>query len=308
MATLKYLNPSYVEGGSEPKYVSVPLLSTKNDEISIGTDTPGNKEKVWINSSTGAIKYKDGDIWKDSAGGSGGGYLDLSRLSNASGTVSDSDLTNIQEAYENNVAIAYYNRAFYSIVYFGHLTTNNYTIALLETNSQSSTAVYSCTSISISGSNYTKSGKTLVFYVNGDGTKFLSNNGTYVTPPNATTSVAGYMSAADKTRLNNAIVPTDVNIVDSSASSITIVGNKYNTFVTYTSSTVLPIATTPSGTYDRGSEWIISVYNNTSADIAQPLPNNSNWIVPAESITVSAGSWAEISIRYLGDSKFFVKI
>lgn len=66
MAVIKYKNPKYTEGGSEPKYIVIPpTLTIKNDEVYVGTTEPTGGEKIWVNPSNGLTKYKNGESWED---------------------------------------------------------------------------------------------------------------------------------------------------------------------------------------------------------------------------------------------------
>lgn len=65
MAVIKYKNPKYTEGGSEPKYIVIPTLTMENDEVYVGTTEPTEGEKIWVNPSNGLIKYKNGESWED---------------------------------------------------------------------------------------------------------------------------------------------------------------------------------------------------------------------------------------------------
>ena len=65
MAVIKYKNPKYTEGGSEPKYIVIPTLTMENDEVYVGTTEPTEGEKIWVNPSNGLTKYKNGESWKD---------------------------------------------------------------------------------------------------------------------------------------------------------------------------------------------------------------------------------------------------
>lgn len=65
MAVIKYKNPKYTEGGSEPKYIVIPTLTMENDEVYIGTTEPTEGEKIWVNPSNGLAKYKNGESWED---------------------------------------------------------------------------------------------------------------------------------------------------------------------------------------------------------------------------------------------------
>lgn len=65
MAVIKYKNPKYTEGGSEPKYIVIPTLTRENDEVYVGTTEPTEGEKIWVNPSNGLTKYKNGESWED---------------------------------------------------------------------------------------------------------------------------------------------------------------------------------------------------------------------------------------------------
>lgn len=65
MAVIKYKNPKYIEGGSEPKYIVIPTLTMENDEVYVGTTEPTEGEKIWVNPSNGLTKYKNGESWED---------------------------------------------------------------------------------------------------------------------------------------------------------------------------------------------------------------------------------------------------
>lgn len=65
MAVIKYKNPKYTEGGSEPKYIVIPTLTMENDEVYVGTTEPTEGEKIWVNPSNRLAKYKNGESWED---------------------------------------------------------------------------------------------------------------------------------------------------------------------------------------------------------------------------------------------------
>ena len=429
MATLKYLNPSYVEGGSEPKYVSVPLLSTKNDEISIGTDTPGNKEKVWVElnvlpngvyiaSVDGTLTTPDdwdtsnnsnavgvavitnncsfiidkGNDTKIQWGGYGTEISELDTIDSFSQAQLDYDgssntdkiisvlgsSTDYAAGWCKNKSITFGDE-----VKYGYLPALGELKAAINNDkypSYISNALSKIGGTTINGSHYywssthysrstaydaywfngtvDKSGKGTEdtqycrpFYslssftlgikrvsanVNGtwidfpsvsqdyvdsaleskidkvsdgDGTKFLSDNGTYVRPPYAGLTDDGYMSMADYGRLYGCINPTeDSNLMSPSTSIAITLPQYYNYFYTYTSGSAVPISlSTTQGPEDRGAEAILTIFNKTTSDITQPLPNSSTITSPAESVTIPASGAVEISIRYDG-STFRIKI
>ena len=65
MAVIKYKNPKYTEGGSEPKYIVIPTLTMENDKVYVGTTEPTEGEKIWVNPSNGLAKYKNSESWED---------------------------------------------------------------------------------------------------------------------------------------------------------------------------------------------------------------------------------------------------
>lgn len=125
----------------------------------------------------------------------------------------------------------------------------------------------------------------------GLGTKFLSDNGEYLTPPTATSTTAGYMSSGDKQRLDSALVLKNVTTA-STLSNLSIAN--YSIKVTLSSASALSFASTPA----EGWECMINIKNSSSSSIAQPLPNASNWLCDDTSITIPANGYAEISVRY----------
>ncbi|MCC8186553.1 MAG: hypothetical protein LIP08_03300 [Bacteroides sp.] len=119
----------------------------------------------------------------------------------------------------------------------------------------------------------------------------------------ATTSANGLMSSADKVRLNNAVVPTDVYKATSLANLPT---NKYSIYREYTSNLILD-AISFSGTPAEGFECIISIKNSSARMIVHSLPNGTDWVCTANSLEIAAGTIEEISIRYIG-GKYLVRV
>lgn len=126
----------------------------------------------------------------------------------------------------------------------------------------------------------------------GSGTKYLSDNGEYLTPPTATSATAGYMSAEDKKRVDDAIVPTSITKVSSLVSLP--VGN-YNILATMSSATAISFASTPK----EGAEFMINVYNSGNSDFTINFPSTSTWKSNEPSVTCKAGNFTPISVQYL---------
>lgn len=133
---------------------------------------------------------------------------------------------------------------------------------------------------------------SLSLKVTGSGTKYLSDNGEYLTPPTATSATAGYMSAEDKNRVDDAIVPTSITKVSSLVSLP--VGN-YNILATMSSATAISFASTPK----EGSEFMINVYNSGGSDFTINFPSTSTWKSNEASVTCKAGNFTPISVQYL---------
>ena len=128
--------------------------------------------------------------------------------------------------------------------------------------------------------------------------KFLRGDGTWQTPPNTTYSPAtpttnGLMSAADKKRVDGAVILNDVGSVNLGSLPV----DKYSLKYTYTSATAVALAF--SGTPEEGREFMLDILNNTAADIEQPIPNADPWQSEDASVTLVAGKVTPISIRYV---------
>ena len=110
------------------------------------------------------------------------------------------------------------------------------------------------------------------------------------------------MTAADKQRLNKAVVPSDTVVV-SSLSGLPV--NKYNIKFTYssTSAQAISFASTP----PEGFECIVSILNSTSTNIVQPLPNAAPWQTEDTSVELPSSKVTEISIRYV-HGKYVIRV
>ncbi|WP_301704060.1 hypothetical protein [uncultured Parabacteroides sp.] len=219
-------------------------------------------------------------------------YLDLVTLfPDESGTLSDENYQKVVDAWENRVSLA--------------RISDTYTPMLIEKdegvyNIGENTIVATFFGMMVSGMSITiNTDKTYVTssnYVrlnnNGAGTKYLSDNGEYLTPPTATPTTAGYMSAEDKKRVDDAVVFKDVTVA-TTLTGLSIAN--YSIKVTLSSASALSFASTP---YE-GWECMIDIKNNGSSDITQALPNATGWQCDETSMTIAAGKIASISVRYV---------
>ena len=124
-------------------------------------------------------------------------------------------------------------------------------------------------------------------------------NTTYVP---ATESTNGLMTAADKQRLNKAVVPSDIVVV-SSLSGMPV--DKYNIKFTYNSASAQAISFTSKP--PEGFECIVSILNSTSTNIVQPLPNAAPWQTEDTSVELPSSKVTEISIRYV-HGKYVIRV
>ena len=108
----------------------------------------------------------------------------------------------------------------------------------------------------------------------------------------ATQSANGLMSAADKKRIDNAIVPNNVT----TATTLTglSVAN-YSIKVTLSAASALSFASTPV----EGWECVIDIKNTLSSNITQAIPSGAAWQCDDTSVTLVAGKITSISVRYI---------
>lgn len=224
-------------------------------------------------------------------------YLDLTTLfPNESGTLSDEDYQKIVDAWENRVSLARVGDVYFSV----NITKNEDSYGLsinmsgLNSFELKANLVVSVMMVSVymNDKKYVIAMNYINLVNNGTGTKYLSDNGQYLTPPTATSATAGYMSAEDKKRVDDAIVPTSITKVSSLVSLP--VGN-YNILATMSSATAISFASTPK----EGAEFMINVYNSGNSDFTINFPSTSTWKSNESSVTCKAGNFTPISVQYL---------
>lgn len=198
-------------------------------------------------------------------------YLDLITLfPSEGGTLSDENYQKIVDAWENGVSLARMNNTYIPIVI--EKGEGVYRIIINTPTINTEGVMVGATLLSINtDKTYTMDTDGIIIHNIGDGTKYLSDNGQYLTPPIATTTTAGYMSAEDKKKLDDIVnfgtgsnavttlmnIPTSKRLVKatlSSASNLSInesaralnVGEEIYLDCTPTASFTQPIPTTGS--------------------------------------------------------------
>lgn len=221
-------------------------------------------------------------------------YLDLVTLfPNESGTLSDENYQKVVDAWENKVYLVQIYGSYAPMVI--ERNEGVYNIAVSTTEFASSGMTVGGMSITINvDKTYTKSSNYLTLKNADTGTKYLSDNGEYLTPPTATSITAGYMSAEDKNRGDDAIVPTSITKV---SSLVNLPVGNYNILATMSSATAISFASEPK----EGAEFMINVYNSGNSDFTINFPSTSTWKSNEASVTCKAGNFTPISVQYLND-------
>ena len=223
-------------------------------------------------------------------------YLDLMTLfPNESGTLSDENYQKVVDAWENRVSLANIGGMYVPMT----INKNEMVYMLgvdisgidMETGNEFNINAMVC-NINENDKTYNTASAFVSFTKNGSGTKYLSDNGEYLTPPTATPTTAGYMSAEDKKRVDNAIVPTSIAKV---SSLVSLPVENYNILATMSSATAISFASTPK----EGAEFMINVYNSGGSDFTVNFPSTSTWKSNEASVTCKAGNFTPISVQYL---------
>lgn len=220
-------------------------------------------------------------------------YLDLTTsFPDESGTLSDEDYQKIVDAWENSISLVRLGDMYGPM--FIEKGQNNYilriNVLMQVVTGVSISSMY--VEIDTTDKTYVTNLKHINYTNTGSGTKYLSDNGEYLTPPTATPTTAGYMSAEDKQRVDDAVVFKDVTVA-ATLTGLSIAN--YSIKVTLSSASALSFASTP---YE-GWECMIDIKNTGSSDITQALPNATGWQCDETSMTIAAGKIASISVRYI---------
>lgn len=227
-------------------------------------------------------------------------YLDYDSLfPDMNGTLSDENYQKIVDAWESKIDTIYIDNGFTSM----GLTEDESTYTVIVNISSAETG-----GVLQIGSQIIKIDKTNKTYTviasgcllkTGDlGTKYLSDNGQYLTPPIATPTTAGYMSAEDKNRVDDIVdFGTGSNTV---TTLVNIPTNKRLVKATLSSASNLSINESARA-LNVGEEIYLDC--NPTASFTQPIPTTGSFrSMSGSSITTTSGVPFEMSILKIATS------
>lgn len=229
-------------------------------------------------------------------------YLDLMTLfPNESGTLSDENYQKVVDAWENRVSLANVGGMHTPMT----IIKNETAYALSVDVSGIDMATGKELNINAIVFNINKNDKTynvassfVSFIKNGSGTKYLSDNGEYLTPPTATPTTAGYMSAEDKKRVDDIVnFGTGSNAV---TTLVNIPTSKRLVKATLSSASNLSINESARA-LNVGEEIYLDC--NPTASFTQPIPTTGSFrSMSGSSITTTSGVPFEVSILKIATS------
>lgn len=229
--------------------------------------------------------------------------LDLTTLfPNESGTLSDENYQKVVDAYENRVSLARVNTVYFPFSMTKDEESYGLTINMSGLNSFELNAnlVVNVKRISVytDDKTYVCAWNSMNLVNNGDGTKYLSDNGQYLTPPTATSAIAGYMSAEDKKKVDDIVnFGTGSNAVTTLANIPT---NKRLVKATLSSASNLSINESARA-LNVGEEIYLDC--NPTASFTQPIPTTGSFrSMSGSSITTTSGVPFEMSILKIATS------
>lgn len=227
-------------------------------------------------------------------------YLDYDSLfPDMNGTLSDENYQKIVDAWESKIDTIYIDNGFTSM----GLTEDESTYTVIVNISSAETG-----GVLQIGSQIIKIDKTNKTYTviasgcllkTGDlGTKYLSDNGQYLTPPTATSATAGYMSAEDKNRVDDIVdFGTGSNAV---TTLVNIPTSKRLVKATLSSASNLSINESARA-LNVGEEIYLDC--NPTASFTQPIPTTGSFrSMSGSSITTTSGVPFEMSILKIATS------
>lgn len=229
--------------------------------------------------------------------------LDLTTLfPNESGALSDENYQKVVDAYENRVSLARVNTVYFHFSMTKDEESYGLTIYMsgLKSFELNANLVVNVKRISVytDDKTYVCAWNSMNLVNNGDGTKYLSDNGQYLTPPTATSAIAGYMSAEDKKKVDDIVnFSTGSNAVTTLANIPT---NKRLIKATLSSASNLSINESARA-LNVGEEIYLDC--NPTASFTQPIPTTGSFrSMSGSSITTTSGVPFEMSILKIDTS------
>ena len=231
-------------------------------------------------------------------------YLDVATLfPEENGTLSDENYQKVVDAVNKGITTA---RIETDPDGFGPITINNSTeiygittnILAVDPSDRSIWLTIIAIIINKSDKTYTLVSNRQSLQNTGSGTKYLSDNGEYLTPPTATSATAGYMSAEDKKRVDDIVnFGTGSNAVTTLANIPT---NKRLVKATISSASNLSINES-ARVLNVGEEIYLDC--NPTASFTQPIPTTGSFrSMSGSSITTTSGVPFEVSILKIATS------
>lgn len=231
-------------------------------------------------------------------------YLDVATLfPEENGTLSDENYQKVVDAVNKGITTA---RIETDPDGFGPITINNSTeiygittnILAVDPSDRSIWLTIIAIIINKSDKTYTLVSNRQSLQNTGSGTKYLSDNGEYLTPPTATSATAGYMSAEDKKRVDDIVnFGTGSNAVTTLANIPT---NKRLVKATLSSASKLSINESARA-LNVGEEIYLDC--NPTASFTQPIPTTGSFrSMSGSSITTTSGVPFEMSILKIATS------
>jgi hypothetical protein len=231
-------------------------------------------------------------------------YLDVATLfPEENGTLSDENYQKVVDAVNKGITTA---RIETDPDGFGPITINNSTeiygittnILAVDPSDRSIWLTIIAIIINKSDKTYTLVSNRQSLQNTGSGTKYLSDNGEYLTPPTATSATAGYMSAEDKKRVDDIVnFGTGSNAVTTLANIPT---SKRLVKATLSSASNLSINESARA-LNVGEEIYLDC--NPTASFTQPIPTTGSFrSMSGSSITTTSGVPFEMSILKIATS------
>lgn len=222
-------------------------------------------------------------------------YLDYDSLfPDMNGTLSDENYQKIVDAWESKIDTIYIDNGFTSMGLTEDESTYTVIVNILSSAETGGVLQIGSEIIKIDKTNktYTVIASGCLLKTGDLGTKYLSDNGQYLTPPIATPTTAGYMSAEDKNRVDDIVnFGTGSNAV---TTLVNIPTNKRLIKATLSSASKLSIKESARA-LNVGEEIYLNC--NPTASFTQPIPTTGSFrSMSGSSITTTSGVPFEMSI------------